>query len=192
MWERRTCGVRGEEPIVVDVVLGQASEQGRQGSSSALDVRGDPVIAHGAEAQRPQRAPASVLDGAGLEVLAEPECWDLLATRSVGRVAVSAGALPRILPVGFACHHGRIVFCAASGSTLERATRAAVLSFEVDAIAPDLSEGWSVVALGVARAATPDEIAFMATQPVLVRWSASSSTSPVSLSVEEITGRRFV
>ena len=41
------------------------------------------------------------IDGAGVRVLARTECLALLATAEVGRIAVSARALPLILPVRF-------------------------------------------------------------------------------------------
>jgi len=38
-------------------------------------------------------------EGGGL--IPEPECWELLASTSVGRIALSIGALPAILPVQY-------------------------------------------------------------------------------------------
>jgi nitroimidazol reductase NimA-like FMN-containing flavoprotein (pyridoxamine 5'-phosphate oxidase superfamily) len=46
----------------------------------------------------------------GLEVLSEEECRALLAQCEVGRVAITSGALPSILPVNFALLDGDIVF----------------------------------------------------------------------------------
>ena len=48
------------------------------------------------------------IDRAGLRVLTREECLALLATAEIGRIAISARALPVILPVRFAMDGDRI------------------------------------------------------------------------------------
>ena len=45
------------------------------------------------------------------EVLSEGECWQLLATATVGRLALSVHALPAILPVQYYLEYGGIASC---------------------------------------------------------------------------------
>jgi hypothetical protein len=73
------------------------------------------------------------------------ECLRLLATVPVGRIGVSIGALPAVLPVNFALVGADPVILTASGTKLDAATRHAVVAFEADSYAPDGSSGWSVL-----------------------------------------------
>jgi len=93
-------------------------------------------------------------DRHGLEVLSRSECLRLLATTPVGRVALSIGALPVVLPVNFALDGESVVFRTGPGSKLEAATRQAVVAFQADHV--DLADetGWSVLLTGVARPST--------------------------------------
>ena len=68
----------------------------------------------------PQRSPVST-DHTGLQVITEEECLALLSGATLGRVAVSIGALPVVLPVNFAVVDGTIVIRTAEGSMIEEA-----------------------------------------------------------------------
>ncbi|HEY3238003.1 MAG TPA: pyridoxamine 5'-phosphate oxidase family protein [Acidimicrobiia bacterium] len=93
-------------------------------------------------------APSPPRRGEGVEVLSRRECLQLLAHANVGRVAVSVGALPTVLPVRFTLVGEDVVFPAVSGSELDVAVRDAVVAFEADRIDP--ATGWSVVVTGIA------------------------------------------
>ncbi len=96
----------------------------------------------------------------GLEILSEEACRELLATASVGRVAVTLSALPIVLPVNFGMLDGDVVFATGDGLKLRAALDEAVVGFEVDEIDPLAETGWSVLVVGPARLVTdPDEIA---------------------------------
>jgi nitroimidazol reductase NimA-like FMN-containing flavoprotein (pyridoxamine 5'-phosphate oxidase superfamily) len=84
----------------------------------------------------------------GAELLDDDQCLALLAATSFGRVGVTIGALPVILPVNFAVHDGDIVFATRTGTKLRAAVRQAIIAFEVDAIDPATRSGWSVLAVG--------------------------------------------
>src|SRR5262249_57548434 len=58
------------------------------------------------------------------------------------------GALPMVLPVRYALDGERVVVCVGVGSTLDQATRHAVVAFEVDG--GDAAGEWSVSLVGVA------------------------------------------
>ena len=75
-------------------------------------------------------------DANGLEVLAADECLQLLRTQAVGRIGLSSGALPVVLPVHFAIVGDEIMLCARQGTTLDAATRKAIVAFEVDRSTP--------------------------------------------------------
>jgi nitroimidazol reductase NimA-like FMN-containing flavoprotein (pyridoxamine 5'-phosphate oxidase superfamily) len=72
----------------------------------------------------------------------------LLVTAPVGRIAVTIGALPAILPVNFALVGAHIVIRTVPGTKLDAAIRRAIVAFEVDSYAADGSSGWSVLIQG--------------------------------------------
>jgi nitroimidazol reductase NimA-like FMN-containing flavoprotein (pyridoxamine 5'-phosphate oxidase superfamily) len=130
----------------------------------------------------------AMVDGAGLEVLDRTGCFRVLAAGGIGRIAVNAAALPLILPVRFALDDERVVFCVGQGSTLDQATRDAVVGFEADG--PDLDADWSVSLVGVARHLVADGEIQRAEALRLPRWWLDRPPRFVSLSTEHLTGRR--
>ena len=88
-----------------------------------------------------------------LEVLSESECWRLLRTVDVGRIAMATDDCSvDIFPINFVVDHGTIVFRTAAGTKLTRAAKASEVAFEADDSDLD-GDGaaWSVVVRGVAE-----------------------------------------
>ncbi len=71
-------------------------------------------------------------------------CWELLATASVGRLALSVRALPVILPVQYYLTGHTIAACLGHHEIPERSLDGAVIAFTADAIDPATRSGWSV------------------------------------------------
>jgi hypothetical protein len=88
-------------------------------------------------------------EDAGL--IPEQECWELLASASVGRIALSIRALPAILPVQYYLDGGTLAVCLGHRELPDR-TLNAVVAFAADAIDPQTRSGWSVQVQG--RSAT--------------------------------------
>jgi uncharacterized protein len=86
--------------------------------------------------------------------LSRNQCLRLLSSVKVGRVGVSIGALPVILPVNFVVVRENIVFHTVPGTKLDAATAHAVVAFEGDDYAEDGSWGWSVLIQGIASEIT--------------------------------------
>jgi nitroimidazol reductase NimA-like FMN-containing flavoprotein (pyridoxamine 5'-phosphate oxidase superfamily) len=100
-----------------------------------------------------------VLDRNGLVILDRPECLARLRTALVGRIALSVGALPVVLPVNFAMLDDDVLIRTVPGSRLAAAASDAVVAFEADHVDPLGRSGWSVLIQGVASEITdPDEI----------------------------------
>ena len=130
------------------------------------------------------------IDRNGLEVLDRRESLRLLATATVGRISVTSGALPTVLPVSFRVIDGRIVFRTAHGTKLDAATLNAVVAFEADRIDTGAHTGWSVVVVGVAQAVRDDEVD--GHELALVeRWTPATRDRLVAISTEMVTGRRL-
>lgn len=105
------------------------------------------------------------------ETLGRDECMRLLATQSVGRLAVLAGLYPMVVPVNFALDRGIIVFRTGAGVKLGAAQHRNV-AFEVDDIDVASRSGWSVVVTGMAETVTDDH------DPDLVERSQALSIEP--------------
>jgi nitroimidazol reductase NimA-like FMN-containing flavoprotein (pyridoxamine 5'-phosphate oxidase superfamily) len=132
------------------------------------------------------------LDRNGLEVLRREESLALLATAVLGRIAVSSGALPTVLPVNFRFDGRCILFRTGVGTKLDAATDRAVVAFEVDEIDAEAETGWSVVVTGVAREVTdPGDLADAARLP-LVRWAGGDDDRVVAIRPDLVSGRRIV
>jgi nitroimidazol reductase NimA-like FMN-containing flavoprotein (pyridoxamine 5'-phosphate oxidase superfamily) len=132
----------------------------------------------------------STIDRNGLEVLGREACLQLLATARLGRIAITSGALPVILPVNFRLFGDEILFRTGTGTKLDAATRGAVVAFEVDAMDPMEHTGWSVLATGVARQVGDDEISERLAGRV-PRWAPDGDSRVVAVSTELLSGRRI-
>jgi len=86
-----------------------------------------------------------------LRDLSRDECLQALHGARLGRVAVSNGALPLILPVNYAMEGTNVVFRTRQGGLLDRTCRNTVVAFEIDSYDDESKEGWSVVLVGVAN-----------------------------------------
>lgn len=84
-----------------------------------------------------------------LETLTESECFDLLATHRLGRLAVVIGGRPQIFPVNYALGDRVVAIRTADGTKLA-AARNAHVAFEIDGYDADAGSGWSVLVQGVA------------------------------------------
>jgi len=83
----------------------------------------------------------------GDDLIPEPECWELLASASVGRIALSIRALPAIFPVQYHLNGRNLAVCLGHHQLPERALNA-VVAFAADAIDPASRTGWSVQVQG--------------------------------------------
>jgi len=130
-------------------------------------------------------------DRNGLEILDRAECLLLLTTVPVGRVAVTVGALPVILPVNFVVSTaGQIVFATRPGQKLHGALDNAVIAFEADAFDPATRGGWSVMVQDQAQVLSADDAAPYR-HLELERWAGGDATSYVVISTERMSGRRI-
>jgi nitroimidazol reductase NimA-like FMN-containing flavoprotein (pyridoxamine 5'-phosphate oxidase superfamily) len=119
------------------------------------------------------------------------ECRRRLGDRGVGRVGVSCGALPAILPVNYALLDGDIVFRTGPGTKLAAAVRGAVVAFEVDRIDLLPHGGWSVLVVGIARPITDPETLARAECLPLAPWADGHRDCFIRIDTARITGREL-
>lgn len=88
-------------------------------------------------------------------VLSEDECWDLLATRHVARLAIVTPSGPDIFPIDYLPAERRLAFRTAPGEKLARLAEDPRVALEVDG--RDEAGLWSVVVRGTARRLAADD-----------------------------------
>jgi nitroimidazol reductase NimA-like FMN-containing flavoprotein (pyridoxamine 5'-phosphate oxidase superfamily) len=126
------------------------------------------------------------------EDLGREDCLELLENEHVGRVALTARALPIVLPVNFALLDGDIVWRSAQGTKLNDASAGFVVAFEVDHYELDNEQGWSVMVQGLAHVVTNDEEIDRAMELPLEPWALDGMADRyVCLVPNIVTGMRI-
>jgi nitroimidazol reductase NimA-like FMN-containing flavoprotein (pyridoxamine 5'-phosphate oxidase superfamily) len=137
--------------------------------------------------------PAVEHDRNGLEVLDEGECLELLGRCAFGRIAVTIGAVPMILPVNYRLVAGRVLFRTGVGTKLAAATAGDVVAFEVDAVDPLEHTGWSVVVTGKARRVEDPYRLAAIDETSIPRWAPNGGpTHLVEVEPTIVSGRRLL
>lgn len=108
--------------------------------------RGEGVAAAG----RPTTIRAVEEEPSTVESLTWSECWSLLRSAAVGRLAVVAGGRLDIFPVNHVVHGESVVFRTVEGAKLDAAAGRDV-AFEVDGFDSRTGRAWSVVLKGRAK-----------------------------------------
>jgi nitroimidazol reductase NimA-like FMN-containing flavoprotein (pyridoxamine 5'-phosphate oxidase superfamily) len=124
-----------------------------------------------------------------IEFLTEEDCWQLLRSSSLGRLAVSAGGEPDIYPVNFVASDGRLLFRTAEGTKLLELTVNNHVAFETDGVGRD--EAWSVVVKGTASALEKRSEIDAADQLPLRPLIPTLKYVYVEITPTQVTGRRF-
>ena len=127
----------------------------------------------------------------GMEILEPDECWRLLRTAEVGRLAVAIMNEPDIFPVNHVVDHGSVVFRTAEGTKLAAAVLGTAVAYEVDGFDSERGEAWSVVVKGTAVEIERIHELLEATDLPLFPWHASPKGRFVRIEPETVTGRRF-
>ena len=116
------------------------------------------------------------------------ECFDLLATQDVGRVAFSEHAMPTIRPVNFVLDNGDIVIRTGTSGSISRLT-SEVVAFEVDHFDRHSHTGWSVVVLGKVHPVTDVDDLVRLADPQHRPWPAGDRSHFLRIPVDIISGR---
>ena len=123
-----------------------------------------------------------------LIIIDKDECWELLGSVPVGRLAVNDGdRAPLVMPVNFAIDERSIVFLTGHGSKYDSATMGPV-SFQADSFDAMYHNGWSVLVRGQALAVSDDDASRLHVEP----WAEGDRTIWIRIVPTEITGRRIV
>ncbi|MGB0112651.1 MAG: pyridoxamine 5'-phosphate oxidase family protein [Ilumatobacteraceae bacterium] len=126
-----------------------------------------------------------------MESLSVSECFALLRTVDVGRIAVvGSDEVVDIFPVNFVVDHGTVVFRTAPGTKIAGLTSGHRVAFEADNVGAD-GDVWSVVLKGegalVARRTDLVDMFDLDVDP----WHKSPKPNFVRVTPTETTGRRL-
>lgn len=117
------------------------------------------------------------------------ECRSRLSTHGVGRVAVTTPDGPAVVPVNYEVVDDVIAFRTAPDSVPAAAVGSEV-AFEVDHVDEAMSQGWSVLVIGPARAVTePDAVRELADHAHTTPWAGGEREMWVSIRPTRVTGR---
>ncbi|WKX06900.1 pyridoxamine 5'-phosphate oxidase family protein [Streptomyces sp. NL15-2K] len=123
--------------------------------------------------------------------LGSDECRARLATHRMGRVAVSTPDGPAVVPVNYDVIGDEIVFRTAPDS-LPAAAVDSQVAFDVDHVEEAMSQGWSVLVVGLARVvAEPDAVQRLVDRAHTTPWPGGERDMWVSIQPTRITGRRI-
>ncbi|MGW6404088.1 helix-turn-helix domain-containing protein [Streptomyces sp. NPDC055134] len=126
-----------------------------------------------------------------IELSAE-ECWARLSTHGVGRVAIDGPAGPFVVPLNYSVVDGMIAYRTAPDATPATAIGTQV-AFEVDQIDEALSQGWSVLLQGHARAVSDaDTVRRLNALAYSEPWAGGERDMWVRIDPDSISGRRIV
>ena len=124
-----------------------------------------------------------------LRDLDDKECWELVETRPVGRIAYTDQTGPMLLPVNFAVDAGTVLFRVSAYSPLGRYLPGRSVAFETDEIDEYTRSGWSVVVRGRVEEAELDDV------PDEVRprpWAEGQRTLYLRIVPTAVSGRRLL
>jgi hypothetical protein len=123
-----------------------------------------------------------------MEILPEEECWRLLASQPVARIAVLGNDGPEIYPINIAVDGRSVVFRTDPGSKLSAIASDPRLSLEADWIDVEEREGWSVVVAG--RATELGGAELLAAQELpLYPWTIGDKARWFRLTPLRVSGR---
>ncbi|MGW5609131.1 helix-turn-helix domain-containing protein [Streptomyces sp. NPDC003753] len=123
--------------------------------------------------------------------LTTQECRELLSTHGVGRLAVTTASGPVVVPVNYSVMDGTLVFRTQPHAVPAQASGSQV-AFEIDHIDGALSQGWSVLVRGQARAVTnPDSVRRLEEQAYSTPWAGGQRELWIRIEPLSITGRRI-
>ena len=122
-------------------------------------------------------------------LLSDEECWRLLASERIGRLAISSGRGPQIFPVNHVVQDHLIIFRSGPGEKVSESWSHPRVAFEVDG--RDGDEFWSVVVDGPTEIRAEDDPVVRDALQSLVSFHPSEKHMAITIAADQISGRRF-
>src|SRR5690349_14661063 len=126
-------------------------------------------------------------EGSSLDELTREDCLQLVASHSIGRLAVAVpGQPPIVVPLNYVLDVDVVVFRSDPGTKVDLA-REHPVSFQVDFFDPIHRSGWSVLIRGVAVGVDPTDVAHLD----LESWVGGAKGHWMRVLPRQVTGRRI-
>jgi len=127
-----------------------------------------------------------------LQAITEEDCFTLLGSQDLGRLAVVRDGQPEIFPVNYALDGRTVVIRTQPGVKLSYAALARV-AFEVEDINPERREGWVVVVKGVGEDITGaiDPWSEHARSRAVRPWVSGAHECHIAIARPVVSGRRL-
>lgn len=132
-------------------------------------------------------------DDSQFTVLERQTCFNLMASRDIGRVAftIEGDAAPTVLPVNYALVHDTIVFRSTLSGTIMRFAQG-YAAFQVDLFDEERREGWSVLASGRCRwVQDSGELARVPQGRLPKPWAEGDRNQVLKITPGRVSGRRI-
>ena len=120
--------------------------------------------------------------------LSAEQCWELLRTEELGRLAFRIVDEVHITPVNYVALDESLFFATAEGTKLLAVVMGSSVAFEIDRVGADTAS--SVVVRGRARLLPEDEAHRIEDLP-LRTWTPTLKYDVVEIVPEVVTGRQF-
>jgi nitroimidazol reductase NimA-like FMN-containing flavoprotein (pyridoxamine 5'-phosphate oxidase superfamily) len=125
-----------------------------------------------------------------LEAIGRQQCFDLIESHHLGRIAWQAADLPQILPITYAMHQGSVYFRTLPDGILAELAQPTSVALEVDELDQQTRSGWSIVLHGRTSAVhEPDELTDLWASDSLVPWASGNRTLFIRIRPERVAGR---
>jgi nitroimidazol reductase NimA-like FMN-containing flavoprotein (pyridoxamine 5'-phosphate oxidase superfamily) len=131
-------------------------------------------------------------DSSPLRALSDPECWRLLSSHDLGRVALLVDDWPQVFPVNYAAGEQSVVFRSAAGAKAKYGPGSRAC-FEIDGWDDRTGTGWSVMVQGLIRDITEatDKQAEELRRLPLHPAAPGVRDHLLALTASQVSGRRF-
>lgn len=122
-------------------------------------------------------------------VMEEQECWELLRSTPIGRIAIVIGNEVEIFPINYEVKDDALYLRTAEGTKLFAVAMGKPVTIEIDGW--DEVQGWSVIAKCTAYQLDHQDEVAEAQQLGLQPWVPTRKNVFVKLTPTRISGRRF-
>jgi nitroimidazol reductase NimA-like FMN-containing flavoprotein (pyridoxamine 5'-phosphate oxidase superfamily) len=124
------------------------------------------------------------------EPIGRQQCFELIESHHLGRIAWQAADLPQILPITYAMHQGSVYFRTLPDGILAELAQPTSVALEVDELDQQTRSGWSIVLHGRTSAVRePDELTGLWASDSLVPWASGNRTLFIRIQPERVAGR---
>lgn len=119
------------------------------------------------------------------------QCWALLRSQEVARLAVVVGDHPDIFPINYTVDQGTVVFRSAPGTKVFAALSDTPVALEIDGYDEPTNQAWSVVIKGKANHIQSIDDVLDTFNMELSPWQEGTKNWFIRIVPTEVTGRRF-